>query len=88
MAHYLAAESPAVFARRMSVLTLFDAAAWTRFGVHIGLFFGTLQGQATPQQFAYWVAKGALTMHGMAGCFAMTEMGHGSNVAALEVAVP
>lgn len=84
MAYYLANEPVAHFRARMRILTLFDAASWTRFGVHIGLFFNTLQGQSTPEQFSYWISKGAITMNGMAGCFAMTELGHGSNVAALE----
>eukprot|EP00842_Homolaphlyctis_polyrhiza_P003945 jgi/Hompol1/4551/HPOL_000107-RA len=84
LAYYVANEPPALFRVRMNVLTLFDPAAWTRFGVHIGLFFGALQGQATPEQFAYWVQKGAVTLNGMIGCFAMTELGHGSNVAGLE----
>ena len=84
MAYFLANEPVGTFRARMQILTLFDPASWTRFGVHIGLFFGALQGQASPEQFAYWISKGAITMNGMVGCFAMTELGHGSNVAGLE----
>ena len=49
-----------------------------------GLFFGALQGSATPGQFSYWASKGAVSLNGMIGCFAMTEIGHGSNVAGVE----
>ncbi|KAJ2075344.1 fatty-acyl coenzyme A oxidase [Coemansia sp. S155-1] len=69
---------------RMSIISVVDPGFWTRFGVHFGLFFGALQGQATPSQMAYWMDKGALSMQGITGCFGMTELGHGSNVAGLE----
>lgn len=84
MAGYLGSESVNDFRVRMQVLTLLDPGSWTRIGVHYGLFFGALQGQATPDQFSYWVAKGAVSLNGLVGCFAMTELGHGSNVAGLE----
>ncbi|KAJ2455419.1 fatty-acyl coenzyme A oxidase [Coemansia sp. RSA 2336] len=69
---------------RMSIISVVDPGFWTRFGVHFGLFFGALQGQATPAQLAYWMEQGAFTMQGITGCFGMTELGHGSNVAGLE----
>ncbi|KAJ2204620.1 fatty-acyl coenzyme A oxidase, partial [Coemansia sp. RSA 520] len=69
---------------RMSIISVVDPGFWTRFGVHFGLFFGALQGQASPAQLAYWMEKGAFTMQGVTGCFGMTELGHGSNVAGLE----
>ncbi|KAJ2289942.1 fatty-acyl coenzyme A oxidase, partial [Coemansia sp. RSA 2706] len=69
---------------RMGIISVVDPGFWTRFGVHFGLFFGALQGQATPAQLAYWMERGAFTMQGVTGCFGMTELGHGSNVAGLE----
>ncbi|KAJ1510619.1 fatty-acyl coenzyme A oxidase [Coelomomyces lativittatus] len=82
--HFLANEPVEVFRKRMAVISVVDPAFWTRLGVHYGLFLGTLQGQATPKQFEYWINKGALALNGVIGCFAMTELGHGSNVAGLE----
>ncbi|KAI8575429.1 hypothetical protein K450DRAFT_284372 [Umbelopsis ramanniana AG] len=82
--HHLTNESVNTFRKRMEVVSLVDPGFWTRFGVHYGLFFGALQGSATPGQFSYWASKGAVSLNGMIGCFAMTEIGHGSNVAGVE----
>ncbi|KAI9145171.1 acyl-CoA dehydrogenase/oxidase C-terminal [Paraphysoderma sedebokerense] len=82
--HHLANEPVHIFRQRMAMISTVDPAFWTRLGVHYGLFIGALQGQATSSQFTYWVQKGALALNGVIGCFGMTELGHGSNVAGLE----
>ncbi|RKP00618.1 hypothetical protein CXG81DRAFT_8311, partial [Caulochytrium protostelioides] len=83
-AEYVTAEPIDHFKLRMEMLAILDPGTWTRIGVHFGLFLGALQGQATPSQFAHWIAQGAMGLNGLTGCFAMTELGHGSNVAGLE----
>lgn len=45
---------------------------------------GALQSNASPGQLSYWFQKGALSLNGVVGCFAMTELGHGSNLPGLE----
>ncbi|KAJ1918908.1 fatty-acyl coenzyme A oxidase [Tieghemiomyces parasiticus] len=84
LVHHLQTEPLDLFWQRMAVISVVDPAFWTRFGVHFGLFFGAIQGQATAEQLGYWMDKGAFTLNGLVGCFAMTELGHGSNVAGLE----
>ncbi|KAK9462802.1 acyl-CoA oxidase-domain-containing protein [Lipomyces oligophaga] len=69
---------------RLSLVGLVDMGLLTRTGVHYGLFFGAIRGGATPKQFSYWISQGAAELRGVAGCFCMTELGHGSNVAGLE----
>ncbi|KAJ3013979.1 fatty-acyl coenzyme A oxidase [Thoreauomyces humboldtii] len=83
-AHFVGNESMGLFKQRMELISVVDPGTWTRIGVHYGLFFGALRGGATPEQLSYWAQRGAITLNGMVGCFAMTEIGHGSNVAGLE----
>ncbi|ORX91027.1 acyl-CoA oxidase [Basidiobolus meristosporus CBS 931.73] len=80
----LANESPEQFQRRYVFVGLVDPGVYTRLNVHVNLFYRTLVGQATPAQLEFWNRKGARAMNGVTGCFSMTELGHGSNVAALE----
>ncbi|KAK9247357.1 acyl-CoA oxidase-domain-containing protein [Lipomyces tetrasporus] len=82
--HYITSEREEVSHLRLSLVGLMDMGLLTRTGVHYGLFFGSLRGSASPKQFQYWVAQGAAEMKGMVGCFCMTELAHGSNVAGLE----
>ncbi|KAI9017695.1 acyl-CoA dehydrogenase/oxidase C-terminal [Gaertneriomyces semiglobifer] len=83
-AYHVANEPVEVFKTRMELISVLDPGTWTRIGVHYGLFFGALTGSANPEQLSYWVQRGALSLNGVIGCFAMTELGHGSNVAGLE----
>eukprot|EP00002_Diphylleia_rotans_P027228 TRINITY_DN5452_c0_g1_i1.p1 TRINITY_DN5452_c0_g1~~TRINITY_DN5452_c0_g1_i1.p1 ORF type:complete len:678 (+),score=161.81 TRINITY_DN5452_c0_g1_i1:125-2158(+) len=50
--------------------------------LHFGMFLPTLFGQSSDEQRERWMPL-AMTMQ-IIGCYAQTEMGHGSNVRALE----
>lgn len=82
--HYVTSEPIDVFQKRMELIGIADPGFWTRFGVHYGLFLGALRSGATSNQFSYWMEKGVLGLNGVIGCFGMTELAHGSNVAGLE----
>ncbi|CCF59006.1 hypothetical protein KAFR_0F04110 [Kazachstania africana CBS 2517] len=75
----------AFFDKRLSLIGNIDPQLSTRVGVHLGLFGNCIKGNGTPQQIKYWLqTRGAVMLKGIYGCFAMTELGHGSNVANLQ----
>lgn len=68
----------------LSFVSVIDPGAMTRIGVHFGLFLNGVRGSGTSEQFNYWVGEGAANLSNFFGCFCMTELGHGSNVAGVE----
>ncbi|KAL4145106.1 hypothetical protein PRNP1_012779 [Phytophthora ramorum] len=58
------------------VVGIFDLPLWTRNGVHFGLFLGAIMGQGDQQQQDEWMLPTMMLQ--LFGCYAMTELGHGS----------
>lgn len=70
---------------RASIMSVFDPQVGTRLGVNLGLFIGCVRGNGTKDQYDYWYKqKETGYVRGIYGCFGMTELAHGSNVAGLE----
>lgn len=60
----------------------FDGSLMIKFGVHIGLFAGSVYNLGTERHHKEYLPK-AISFE-LPGCFAMTETGHGSNVRDIE----
>ena len=73
---------PGGFTAAFQTLAHHDLSLVTKFGVQYGLFCGAVFRLGTDHHHRQ-VLPGALSL-AIPGCFAMTESGHGSNVAALE----
>lgn len=85
LARYIEYETFDEFERRLSLVSVFDPQLHTRLGVHLGLFIGCVRSNGTFPQMNFWaLEKQSVFIRNLYGCFAMTEMAHGSNVAGLE----
>jgi len=73
---------PAAFLAAFETLGHHDLSLLVKFGVQFGLFAGSIQQLGTERHHAAYLPAAARL--DLAGCFAMTETGHGSNVADLE----
>ncbi|KAI5963399.1 hypothetical protein KGF57_001277 [Candida theae] len=85
VSRYLENDSIDVFTQRLSLIGVFDPQVCTRMMVNLGLFLNSIKGNGTDEQFKYWaIDKKTHQLNGMYGCFGMTELAHGSNVAGIE----
>ncbi len=75
-------DDPGAFLAAFETLASHDLSLLVKFGVQFGLFAGSLHQLGTERHHENYLA--AASSLEMPGCFAMTETGHGSNVAELE----
>ncbi|TMW65984.1 hypothetical protein Poli38472_003749 [Pythium oligandrum] len=64
------------------MIGVYDLGLWVRNGVHFGLFMGNIISQGDKEQHDEWLVP-LMTLQ-IFGCFAMTELGHGSHTRGLE----
>lgn len=85
LAQYLEIENERTWQTRISLMSVLDPQTGTRIGVNLGLFLGCVRGNGTFEQLKYWGKQREIgSLKGAYGCFGMTELAHGSNVAGLE----
>lgn len=75
----------APYMKIFSLYPMHDSQTVTRLGIHSGLFYNAVRGNGTPEQYQYWAfEREGIYARNVYGCFGMTELAHGSNVASLE----
>ncbi|MBI4899737.1 MAG: acyl-CoA dehydrogenase family protein [Actinobacteria bacterium] len=76
------AADPATVVTGFEALAHGDLSLVIKVGVQYGLWGGAIEGLGTDEQVSRWLPDILSARH--LGCFAMTEMGHGSDVASIE----
>ncbi|CAI5758716.1 unnamed protein product [Candida verbasci] len=85
MTKFIETEPYKKFRRRLQLMTVIDPSLGIRMLVNLGLFLNCIKGNGTQKQYDYWAkSKESGVVKQMYGCFGMTELGHGSNVAGCE----
>lgn len=79
---YGGADDMGRFAVAFETTAFFDISLTIKFGVQFGLFGGTVHKLGTKRHHDKYLAQAGTVE--LPGCFAMTELGHGSNVADIE----
>ncbi|KAK6459525.1 acyl-coenzyme a oxidase [Scheffersomyces xylosifermentans] len=85
MSRYSEVESTEKFLRRLQIMNIVDPSLGIRIAINLGLFMNCVRGNGTDAQYDYWARyKENQNLKQLYGCFGMTELGHGSNVAGCE----
>ena len=85
LSQYMETSSEIENKRRAALLVVYDPHTTIRLLINLGLFVNCIKGNGTADQVKFWAHdKGTLKLQNIYGCFGMTELAHGSNVAGLE----
>lgn len=85
MSRYIENDTPEEFMRRLNLVTIYDPSLGIRISINLLLYLNCIKGNGTSEQYNYWCRTTETgIIKRLYGCFAMTELGHGSNVAGCE----